>query len=530
LPIKYVSIKVKFVAIGNKKGHPIMAMILRGDYFYGSFTSPNGLTSKEVETSAEAITKFCPGDVSDKLWDAQVNYANIDKVIQSSIEGFDLWRKLSLTERINYLKEFQKVVNDRKTEIATAIALETGKPLWESLTEAGGLAAKVAVTITDSLARIEKQTISQVLPNIDGHILKKPIGPSLVIGPFNFPCHLANGQILAALLTGNSIIFKPSEKTIYSSQLLIECFHEAKFPKGVINFINGTVKTTQDILKHPAIKGIYFTGSLAVGKKILQAVGTDVTKLVALELGGKNATILHKDTDINHALPELLRACYLSSGQRCTSTSMIIVHRSIEQEFIDKFKQLTQRIIVDHPTKHKIAPFMGPLIDLEAAVKYNEFCKLGEINGAQTLLGNSPVKVDYEGHYVSPTIHYLPTAKKENPFTQEEIFGPNCTFTPYDDIEDAIRIANISDYGLAASVFTQSQDIYQLCLRDIDAGLINLNRSTVGASSRLPFGGVKNSGNFHPAAVSMIDYTVSTVASLETLDNSSTLDDVKGLR
>ncbi|MDV7402268.1 aldehyde dehydrogenase family protein, partial [Arthrospira platensis SPKY1] len=106
--------------------------------------------------------------------------------------------------------------------------------------------------------------------------------------------------------------------------------------------------------------------------KILQAVGTDVTKLVALELGGKNATILHKDTDINHALPELLRACYLSSGQRCTSTSMIIVHRSIEQEFIDKFKQLTQRIIIDHPTKHKVAPFMGPLIDLDAVVKYNE--------------------------------------------------------------------------------------------------------------------------------------------------------------
>lgn len=507
-----------------------MAFTLRGDYFNGDFTSPNGLEETEVRSSNEDISKFCPGDLSEKLWDAQVNYNNIEKVITSAEEGFESWRKLSFKERVEYLKKFQKVVVERKIEIATAIALETGKPLWESMTEAGALAAKVNVTITDSLNRIEKHTISQVLPNIDGHVIKKPLGPSLVIGPFNFPCHLANGQILAALLAGNSIIFKPSEKTIYSSQMLVEAFHQAGFPKGVINFINGTVKTTQDIIKHPSIKGIYFTGSLAVGKKILESVGTDLTKLVALELGGKNATILHEDTDINHALPELLRACFLSSGQRCTSTSMIIVHKKIEQEFIDKFKEISKRIIVDHPTKFKATPFMGPLIDQAAVDSFEKFCKLGEENGAEALLPNSPVNTEFTGHYVNPTIHYLKEAKKENPFTQEEIFGPQCTFTPYEDIEEAIRIANISDYGLAASVFTQQQDIYQLCLRDIDSGLINLNRSTVGASSRLPFGGVKNSGNFHPAAVSMIDHTVSTVASLETLDNSSSIDDVKGLR
>ena len=507
-----------------------MSFTLRGDYFNGDFTSPNGLEETEVRSSNEDISKFCPGDTSEKLWDAQVNYNNIEKVITSAEEGFESWRKLSFKERVEYLKKFQKVVVERKIEIATAIALETGKPLWESMTEAGALAAKVNVTITDSLNRIEKHTISQVLPNIDGHVIKKPLGPSLVIGPFNFPCHLANGQILAALLAGNSIIFKPSEKTIYSSQMLVEAFHQAGFPKGVINFINGTVKTTQDIIKHPSIKGIYFTGSLAVGKKILESVGTDLTKLVALELGGKNATILHEDTDINHALPELLRACFLSSGQRCTSTSMIIVHKKIEQEFIDKFKEISKRIIVDHPTKFKETPFMGPLIDQAAVDSFEKFCKLGEENGAEALLPNSPVNTEFNGHYVNPTIHYLKEAKKENPFTQEEIFGPQCTFTPYEDIEEAIRIANISDYGLAASVFTQQQDIYQLCLRDIDSGLINLNRSTVGASSRLPFGGVKNSGNFHPAAVSMIDHTVSTVASLETLDNSSSIDDVKGLR
>ena len=507
-----------------------MEFQLRGDYFNGEFSASNGVTEKDVANSAESIEKYCPADLSHKLWSACINYDNNDKVIESAVAGFESWRKLSLQDRINYLLKFKDVAARRKNDIAMAIALETGKPLWESLTEASAITAKVQVTVTDSMHRIAQETINQVLPNIDGHVIKKPLGPCLVIGPFNFPCHLANGQILAALLTGNSIIFKPSEKTMYSSQLLIECFHEAGFPKGVINFINGTITTTQHILKHPAIKGIYFTGSLMVGKKILESVGTDISKLVALELGGKNSTILHDDTCIDHALPELLRSCFLSTGQRCTSTSVILVHKKIEQEFIQRFKEISERIIIDHPTKFQVDPFMGPLIDEAAAKKYLESCQMGIDNGAEYILGPTDINLDFQGHYVAPTIHYLQQAKKENPFTQEEIFGPNCTFIPYENLEDAIEIANISDYGLAASIFTQQRDVYELCLRDIDAGIINLNRSTVGASSRLPFGGVKNSGNHHPAAVAMVDHTVSTVASLETLDNSSRLSDVTGLR
>ncbi|MBT4791546.1 MAG: aldehyde dehydrogenase family protein [Halobacteriovoraceae bacterium] len=506
-----------------------MNLTLRGDYFHGDFTHKNGITDNDVQVSDEKITKLCPGDTNNTLWKASIRYENVQKVIGSSIDGFNTWRKLSLADRIDFLKKFQTQVEKRKSDIGMAIALETGKPLWESKTEAAALSAKVNVTISDSLKRIEQQTIKEILPHIEGHVVYKPLGPTLVIGPYNFPCHLANGQILSALLTGNSIIFKPSEKTMYSSQLLIECFHQAGFPKGVVNFINGTAKTTQDILKHPAIRAIFFTGSHFVGKKILESVGTDVSKLVALELGGKNTSIIHSDADIEHTIPELLRACYLSSGQRCTSTSVILIHRSLEQEFIQKFKQTTQRIIVDHPTIHQVDPFMGPLVDEMALNTYNQSIAMGEKNGAEIILPNQRLEKNHQGYYISPSIHYLKEAKKENPFTQEEIFGPNATFIPYDDIEQAIAIANISDYGLAAAAFTQSKEIYNLCLRDIDAGIINLNRSTVGASSRLPFGGVKNSGNHHPAAVSMVDHTVSVVASLETLDSSSTLSDVKGL-
>ncbi len=495
---------------------------VQGDYFNGKFYLP--------KSQDEILQKLSPSDLSLELWTAASDYTHIDKVLSSADDGFKIWRKTSFNERIEFLKKFQKAVDARKEDFGKAIALETGKPLWESMTEASAVSAKVNVTITDSLARIEKKTIEKVLPSIDGHIIYKPLGPCLVIGPYNFPCHLANGQILSALLAGNSIIFKPSEKTIYSSQLLIECFHAAGFPKGVINFINGTAHTTQNILKAPSIKGIFFTGSFAIGKKILEAVGTDISKLIALELGGKNASIIHNDADIAHALPELLRACFLSTGQRCTSTSTVIIHKSIEQEFIQKFKDLTERIIVDHPIDFQNTPFMGPLIDQMAVEKYESSIRLGERNGAEAILSHNMLDLKFKGHYISPSIHYLKKADKTNPFTQEEIFGPNCTFISYDTIDEAIDLANISDYGLAAAIFTQEKDIYHQVLRDVDAGIINLNRSTVGASSRLPFGGVKNSGNHHPAAVSMIDHTVSVISSLETMDNSSKVEDIVGLK
>ncbi len=502
-----------------------MQMQLKGDYFDGRFYHP------PISSAQEKILKRCPADLTKTLWEAGIYHDHIEQVIDSAVKGFETWRKFSFEVRISYLKKYQEAVRARKDEIAMALALEVGKPLWEAKTEAAALDSKVSVTISDSYDRIKQETIKDVMPKIDGHVVYKPLGPSLVIGPFNFPCHLANGQILAALLAGNSVIFKPSEKTIYSAQLMIECFAQAGFPAGVINFINGAGHTSSKLTSDKRIKGIFFTGSRGVGLKILENTHKDLNKLVALELGGKNSTILHHDTNISHALPELLRSCFLTTGQRCTSTSMILVHRKIEQEFINQFKAVTEKIRVGHPTLSNPEAFMGPLIDEHAQKLYFDFCQFGKDEGAEEIIAPRKLDVGYEGYYVSPSIHYAKSPHLDGKFIQEEIFGPNCFFIPYDDIEEAIKIANSTQYGLAASVFTRSPEIYQLCLRDIESGLINLNRSTVGATARLPFGGLKNSGNHHPAAVSMIDHCVSTVASLETLDDtSSKIADVVGLK
>lgn len=498
-----------------------MKMTILGDYFNNKFHKP--------EHYDESIHKHSPSNIKDILWEAPVFYSHIEECVTSAIHGYKFWRTLSFEQRITYLKKYKEVVLSRKDDIAKAIALETGKPLWESMTEAQAVAAKVDVTITDSLNRIEKQTLINVIPGLDGHIIFKPLGPTVVIGPYNFPCHLANGQILSSLMAGNSIIFKPSEKTIYSSQILIECFQAAGMPAGVINFINGSVHTSSALTSHPKVKGVFFTGSHGVGMKIMDATYKQLDKMVALEMGGRNCTIINDYDDEEHVLAELLNSAYLSTGQRCTSTSIAFIKRELFDSFTKKFCRLAKSIHVDHATDYEEEPFMGPLVD-ELAMQANEdFHHFTMSHGAEALIPFEKLKRKHEGYYTNASLYIFKEIPSADFFTPE-IFGPHLSLIPYDHFDDIIETINSTPYGLAGSIFTRDSDLYERAVRDIEVGILNLNRSSVGASSRLPFGGVKNSGNFKPAAVSMIDHCVSVMASLETMNGGSKLSNIKGIK
>lgn len=485
----------------------IMKFKLQGDYYNNQFFN-------DSEHSDEQIEKNNPANLDEKLWVSYIKYDHIDNVLESAQQGFKKWRQISASERINYLKKFQESLLSTQEDLAVAISLETGKPLWEAKGEVKSVINKVDVTITDSLKRIQSQSYPKIMDNTDGEVLFKPIGPCLIIGPFNFPCHLAGGQILSALVAGNSIIFKPSEKTIYSGEILIRCFHQAGFPVGVVNFICGAGETASRLVKSKIIKGVFFTGSKEVGQKILSNTLHDLSKLVALELGGKNTSIIHQDVNLNFVLPELLQACYLTTGQRCTSTALVAVHRSLLDQFVAQFHELAKRIIIDHPIIHDKTPFMGPLIDDHAQNNYLLFVGMGKREGAEEIMRGKSINKKYKGYYVSPSIHLMEKANPKSVFLNSEIFGPDCTIIPYDTIDEAIYIANMTEYGLASSIFSNDKKIQEHCLANIDAGVININRSTVGASSKLPFGGIKSSGNYRPAAVSMIDSCVYPVASL----------------
>jgi len=490
----------------------LMKFTIKGNYFNGDFNYPalNGPDAAE-----KIIIRECPADLALKLWECPIKYGHVDPVISSAEKGFKTWRSMPVQERINHLRRYQEECLAAKEEIATAIALETGKPYWESLTEAGALAAKIDVTIKDSLPRIEEKHIENIMPGTNGHIYFRPIGPCLIIGPFNFPCHLANGQITAALISGNSIIFKPSEKTCYSAQVMIDCFHRAGFPEGVINMLQGDGEMGRRLINEKSVKGVFFTGSKEVGQRILSTTHKDLSKMVALELGGKNSSIICQDTNIEHALNEMIKACFLTAGQRCTSTSLIPIHENILPEFLEKFHQLAKRIVVDHPIEYEKEPFMGPLIDQMSVDNYLLFVGMAKREGIEEIMRGKVLNKSFPGHYVSPSIHLAKSMDPKSHFLMSEIFGPNATLLPFREIEEAIEIVNGTEYGLASAVFTKDKSIYEKCLNEINAGIVNLNRSTVGASARLPFGGIKNSGNYRPAAVATIDACNFQLVSLE---------------
>jgi succinylglutamic semialdehyde dehydrogenase len=501
---------------------------IKGNYFNGSFVT---IERDSLETAPRFVEKKCPADLNLELWKFPISFDHIDAVIESANLGFEKWRKTSVEERIECLQRFKSVVKEREQEIATAIALESGKPLWEAMTEAKALSAKVDVTIAEGLPRINNKVHENILPKTRGHVFYKPIGPCFVIGPFNFPCHLANGQIINALVSGNSVIFKPSDKTAYSGQILVECFHQAEFPSGVVNLIQGDGEVARRILREKSIKGIFFTGSKEVGLKVLKETYMDLSKNVNLELGGKNPSIITDSVSVDNVLPELLRGSFLTAGQRCTSTSLVVVHENIINELIDKFHKLAKKLIVDHPIDHAETPFMGPLIDQRAVDTYLLFVGMGSREGLEEVMRGKSIEKATPGHYVSPSIHLAKGWDPKSHFLTNEIFGPNATFIPYKDLDEAFAIANSTEYGLAASIFSKEHGDFERAIQTLDSGLVNFNRSTVGASSKLPFGGVKNSGNYKPAAITTIDHCVYQVASLEV--NAGELDpslEITGLK
>ena len=386
-----------------------MEFEIKGNYFNGSFVV---IERDSLETAPRYVEKKCPADLNLNLWKFPISFDHIEAVIESANLGFDKWKRTTINERIECLNRFKAILQKREQEIASAIALESGKPLWEALTEAKALAAKVDATISDGLPRIHNKTIDDILPNTKGHVFYKPIGPCFIIGPFNFPCHLANGQIVNALISGNSVIFKPSDKTSYSGQLLIECFHQAEFPSGVINLIQGDGEVARRILRDKSIKGIFFTGSKEVGLKVLKETYTDLSKNVSLELGGKNPSIITDSVSVDSVLPELIRGCFLTAGQRCTSTSLVIAHQNIINELIEKFHNLAKNLIVDHPINHEKTPFMGPLIDQKAVDSYLLFVGMASREGLEEIMRGKSLEKSAPGHYVTPSIHLAKVSTK----------------------------------------------------------------------------------------------------------------------
>ncbi len=482
-------------------GHAILSHP-PGDYVNGSF----------IRTDGPALSSHNPANPSETVWNGHVNAEHVNRAVGAARKALPAWHALGRDGRIEFLRKWKEVTTARAEEVARLITLEMGKVYSESLAEAKALGGKVDLTLaTPSLQRVTEFEVT-VTPTRKGLCRFKPHGVMAVIGPFNFPAHLANGHFIPAMYLGNTIVFKPSEKTPGVGQLIAEMMHEVGLPPGVFNVVQGAAETSRMLVRHPEVDGILFTGSWGVGRSILEANLDSPGRIVALEMGGNNPALVMPSANLKQAVVECARAAFNTTGQRCTCTRRIIVHRDIADRFIAALGKAASNLLIG-PGLSKSPVFMGPIVS-DAARR--------SVLQAQAKLVHHGAKVIMESTALdSPDLHggwfISPGILEADAFTLErdqEIFGPILQVSVVNSLDEAVMQANATRFGLAASIFTSATDEWEQFFAECRAGCINWNNGTAGASSALPFGGLGHSGNHRPAGAFSADYCAYPIASM----------------
>ncbi len=453
-----------------------------------------------------------PANLKDTVIRVSSRFDHVDRAVEAARKAYLPWAHLGLEKRKQHLQRLKEVFLSKAPELTEIIARETGKPLWESKTEAAALSNKIDITLTHSLQLVADEEVKDALPGISGFIRHKARGVMAVIGPFNFPAHLANGHIIPALITGNTVVFKPSDKTPGVGQWMAEAYAAADFPPGVFNVVQGKAEAGKRLVNHDSVDGILFTGSYEVGLKIKQDTLTHFWKILVLEMGGKNATVVWEDADINKAVYESLVGAFMTAGQRCSCTSRIILHPKIKDQFVEQFYAAAKKLKIGH---WRDQVFMGPLISADAVEKFIRYQEIAKREGAESIMRGKALSLETEGYYVTPSINVVSAFDPKSVYQKSEIFGPNVAIFTTDSFDEALAINNSSGFGLVMALFTKNRALYEQALVEAQVGQLNLNRTTNGASSRLPFGGMNKSGNDRPSAHYAVQYTTVPISSLE---------------
>jgi len=431
-----------------------------------------------------------------------------DREVALARQSWAAWAAHPLAFRIEALRRFANVVRQKADAFTDLIARETGKPLWEARTEVETVIAKVDISITAFSERTGQRRIDAPM-NTRLALRHKPHGVLAVLGPYNFPVHLPNGHIVPALLAGNAVVFKPSEKTPASGAFLVDCFHAAGIPEGCIRLLVGGPAEGKALAAHPDIDGLLFTGSANTGIALNRQFATRPEKILALEMGGNNPIVVWDTPDLYSAAVLVVQSAFTTAGQRCTAARRLIVDEKLYEPLMAELNKLIGRLIIGEPHADP-APFMGPVIDNDSADMLTEsFLALLTMGGRPIRHMERPI----EGRpFLTPgVIDMTGVAEK----VDVELFGPILQVFRVNSFEEAIVEANDTRYGLSASLVAQNPKLYDQFWANIRAGIVNWNRPTNGASSAAPFGGIGWSGNHRPSAYYAADYCAYPVVSSE---------------
>jgi succinylglutamic semialdehyde dehydrogenase len=451
-----------------------------------------------------------PADAS-VVWQANAaTTSQVDLAIKAARSAFPTWANLPLEARLAIIDAFAALVKEHSEAIATAISRETGKPIWETRTEAAAMVGKVAISKQAYHERTGEKTTP--MPGATARLRHRPHGVVAVFGPYNFPGHLPNGHIVPALIAGNTVVFKPSEQAPATSDLILQLWEQAGLPAGVLNMIQGERETGVALANHHGIDGLFFTGSPQVGHILHKDFAGHPGKILALEMGGNNPLLVsEKIADQRAAVHEIIQSAFISAGQRCTCARRLLLPKGqLGDAILQSLVTATRALKIDRFDANE-QPFMGPVVSAQAAdglmQAYQKLISLGATPVLEMTRGDSKTG------YVTPGIIDA-TDMLEN-LPDQEYFGPLLTVIRYDSLDQAMTIANNTQFGLSAGLLSDDKNEYEWFLQHSRAGIINWNRQTTGASSNAPFGGTGASGNHRASAYYAADYCAYPVSSIE---------------
>ncbi len=414
---------------------------------------------------------------------------DVKSAVDSAQEAFDSWSSTPAPQRAKVLFRAARALEERKEELARLMTVEMGKVLKDARGDVQE-AIDIAYYAAGEGRRLLGETTPSELPDKFSMTVRRPIGVVGLITPWNFPIAIPAWKTMPALISGNTLVLKPASDTPIMAIELVKILAEAGLPKGALNLVMGEGSTVGSAIVHnKKIRAISFTGSLETGKWILGEAAKDM-KRVSLELGGKNPIIVMDDADLNLALDGIIWGAFGTTGQRCTAASRVIVHDKIlpafQKRLIERAKKLRLGSGLDENTD------VGPVINNSQLQKIAKYVEIGKNEGAKLVLGGKIVK-PLPGYFFEPTI--FTDVSPDMRIAQEEIFGPVVSLLSAGSLDEAINIANSTEYGLSSSIYTENIKNAFKAIEKIEAGITYINASTIGAEIHLPFGGVKSTGN-----------------------------------
>jgi len=422
---------------------------------------------------------------------------DVPAAVAAARRAYEEWRLVPAPRRAEIVRKAALLLEDRKEDLARLVTREMGKVLVESRGDVQE-AIDCGLFVAGEGRRLLGDTTPSELPNKLCLSLRMPIGVAAVITPWNFPFAIPSWKIFPALVCGNTVVFKPAPETPACAMRFVEILAEAGVPPGVVNLVTGGGESAgAPLADHPDVRIVSFTGSSEVGRILGERCGRNL-KRVSLELGGKNAQIVMEDAALDPALAGILWGAFGTTGQRCTATSRLILHRPIAGTFLDRFVAAARALRLGDGLGETTQ--VGPLVSREQLQTVSRYIQIGKKEGAKVLTGGEPAS-DPDlggGWYFPPTV--FADVRPSMRIAREEIFGPVVGVIVVDSFEEAVHVLNDTPYGLSSSIYTQDVNRAMRALRDIEAGITYINGPTIGAEVHLPFGGVKESGNGHREA------------------------------